>query len=107
MRQLPVRTFSLEADLSERNELQGKFGETSKTSTQSFSPSLFVPWGVNSSLPEFENGEPAIVLNIPLLGSYQAAVTGWLNFAKLTVRALPAGSYMTASDPLGIHAVVT
>ena len=72
--------------------VQGVTGLTSKANTQSDAPSWFAPGGVNCRVPEFVNGEPEMTLKLPLLGSYHAAVTGLLNAARLTVRALPATS---------------
>ena len=63
-----------------------------RTSTQSDCPSLFVPGVEKTCEPLLANGEPVIDVYVPLLGSYQRAVTGPENFAKFTVNALPAGS---------------
>jgi hypothetical protein len=63
-----------------------------RTRTQSDCPSLFKPGVEKTCEPLLANGEPAIAVYVPVLGSYHRAVTGPVNFARLTVKALPAGS---------------
>jgi hypothetical protein len=53
---------------------------TSRTSTQSSSPSALVPGGVGKPIePTFAKGEPVILTNVPAAGSYQCAVAGPLS----------------------------
>jgi hypothetical protein len=63
----------------------------SNTRTQSRLPSWFAPGVEKTCEPLLTNGEPVIAVKVPLLGSYQRAVTGPENLAKFTVRAFPAG----------------
>ena len=46
---------------------------TSSINTQSLSPSLFFPGGVNSCVTLLSNGEPGIFVKLPLVASYHLA----------------------------------
>src|SRR5262249_1217714 len=53
--------------------------------TQSPSPALFLPGGVNCLLPVFANGEPLTSIYSPFVGSYQRAVDIVASFDMSTV----------------------
>src|SRR5438477_8428368 len=67
-------------------------GCVSNNRTQPPSPSLLLPGGVKFRVPVLANGEPAILVNDPLLGSYHCAVAGALNFVMSTVNCRTTGS---------------
>src|SRR4051794_20604274 len=59
----------------------------SRTRTQSPSPDLLVPEGINSLLPSLANGESFTSAYSPLVGSYQRAVVVPASFDISTVMA--------------------
>jgi hypothetical protein len=77
-----------------------------RTSTQSFVASLCaVPGVVKVCAPVLAKGDPAIGVELPVVGSYQEAFIGFEKFAILTVSVVETGVYVSASEPL-IQAVV-
>ena len=52
----------------------------SRTKTQSPSPDLLAPEGINCLLPSLANGEPFTSAYSPLVGSYQRAVVVPVSF---------------------------
>jgi hypothetical protein len=54
--------------------------------TQSASPVELLPGVEKFWLPEFVNGDPGIVVELPLVESNHLAVTGPLNLLRSTVR---------------------
>ena len=59
--------------------------DASSTKTQSPSPELLFPGGVNFLLPVLANGEPSMSVYSPFVGSYQRAVAGEASFDMSTV----------------------
>src|SRR6266436_1366728 len=62
-------------------------GDASRTKTQSSSPDLLAPEGINCLLPSLANGEPFTFAYSPLVGSYQRAVVVPVSFDISTVMA--------------------
>ena len=65
--------------------------DVSNNKIQSGAPSWLAPGVDKLCVPEFENGDPAIVENVPLDGSYHRARTEPENLARFTVRVVLAG----------------
>ena len=59
--------------------------DTSSIKTQSPSPELLFPGGVNFLLPVLTNGEPSMFVYSPFVGSYQRAVAMDASFDMSTV----------------------
>lgn len=59
--------------------------DASSTKTQSRSPELLFPGGVNFLLPVLTNGEPSMSTYLPFVGSYQRAVAVDSSFDMSTV----------------------
>jgi len=62
-------------------------GRASRTKTQSPSPDLLAPEGINCLLPSLANGDPFTSVYSPLVGSYQRAVVVPVSFDISTVMA--------------------
>lgn len=63
-----------------------------RISTQSFIPSLCAVLGVvKLCVPLLAKGEPLITVEVPVVGSYQEAVTGFVNIPRSTNRIVETG----------------
>ena len=79
----------------------------SSTNTQSGSPALLLPGDVKLCVPVFENGEPAIAVNVFALGSNHRAVIPFWSLLMATLIVPPCGRYAIPSDPSAVTAAVT
>ena len=68
------------------NALQ-RGGRASRTKSQSPSPDLLAPEGINCLLPSLANGDPFTSAYSPLVGSYQRTVVVPVSFDISTVMA--------------------
>src|SRR3954465_8142968 len=64
-----------------------------RRSAQSGSPAALLPGVERLWIPEFENGDPGMSMEFPLLGSTHFADTGPLNLLRSTVSVVPIGAY--------------
>src|SRR6516165_11835105 len=76
------------------------------TKTQSPSPALFLPGGLNCLLPVFANGEPLTSVYSPFVGSYQRAVDMAVSFDMSTVIRRIDGMYAITKEPSEVRAAV-
>src|SRR6185295_14131416 len=81
-------------------------GLVSSASTQPPSPSPLLPGVEKLREPEFANGEPAIAMYVPRLGSNQRAVAGALRRDMSTLNVRVTGVKITASLPSSVRAAV-
>ena len=96
------------ADLEMRQAVNSNtiFHWASITKTQSPSPALFLPGGLNCLLPVFANGEPLTSVYSPFVGSYQRAVDMAVSFDMSTVIRRIDGMYAITKEPSEVRAAV-